>query len=398
LKNNPLHTIRKIVTIVLLVASIMFCKLSLAQQDVSRFKPSDKQADKGVVNLYRNLALLAPDYIMIGHQDALSYGISWKKDTDRSDIKDITGSHPAVFGWDIGGIELGQPVNLDSVPFNEMRENIVSVYLRGGINTISWHARNPVSGKSSWVEDKNSPNIIVAKILPGGSNHEDFKKQLDKVAAFLKSLKAPDGSLAPVIFRPWHENSGNWFWWGAIHCSSEEYKSLYRFTVDYLRNTHHLHNLLFAYSPDVGFKDADGYLERYPGDDLVDIIGLDDYNSLNTGHPEKLISNLEIIAKVAIDHNKIAALTETGCNRVERKDYFTDELLPCLDHSELTRSISWVLFWRNADQKQHFVPAPGHPAAENFKEFVKNKDILLLNNIPDMYKYYKEIKLSVKDI
>jgi mannan endo-1,4-beta-mannosidase len=398
LKNNPLHIIRKIVTIVLLVASIMFCKLSLAQQDVSRFKPSDKQADKGVVNLYKNLALLAPDYIMIGHQDALSYGISWKKDSDRSDIKDITGSHPAVFGWDIGGIELGQPVNLDSVPFNEMRKNIVSVYLRGGINTISWHARNPVSGKSSWVEDKNSPNIIVAKILPGGSNHEDFKKQLDKVAAFLKSLKAPDGSLAPVIFRPWHENSGNWFWWGAIHCSSEEYKSLYRFTVDYLRNTHHLHNLLFAYSPDVGFKDADGYLERYPGDDLVDIIGLDDYNSLNTGHPEKLISNLEIIAKVAIDHNKIAALTETGCNRVERKDYFTDELLPCLDHSELTRSISWVLFWRNADQKQHFVPAPGHPAAENFKEFVKNKDILLLNDIPDMYKQYKNIKPSGKDI
>jgi len=398
LKSNFLHTIRKIVIAVLLVAGIMFCKLSQAQQDVRRFKPSDKQADIGVVNLYMNLALLTTDYIMVGHQDALSYGISWKKDTDRSDIKDLTGSHPAVFGWDIGGIELGQPVNLDSVPFNKMRENIVSVYLRGGINTISWHARNPVSGKSSWVEDKDNPNIIVAKILPGGSNHEDFKKQLDKVADFLKSLKSPDGSLAPVIFRPWHENSGNWFWWGAIHCSSEEYKSLYRFTVDYLRNTHHLHNLLFAYSPDVGFKDAEGYLERYPGDDLVDIIGLDDYNSLNAGHPEKLISNLEIIAKVAIDHNKIAALTETGCNRIERKDYFTNELLPCLNHSELTRSISWVLFWRNADQKQHFVPAPGHPAAENFMEFTKSKHILLLNNIPDMYKQYKEIKPSGKNI
>jgi mannan endo-1,4-beta-mannosidase len=398
LKKYSLHTIKEVAKAAFIFAAIILCQPLQAKQDVSRFNPSDKQADTGVVNLYRNLALLAPDNIMVGHQDALSYGISWKKDTDRSDIKDITGSHPAVFGWDIGGIELGQPVNLDSVPFNEMRENIVRVYLRGGINTISWHARNPVSGKSSWVEDKDSPNIILAKILPGGSNHEDFKKQLDKVADFLKSLKAPDGSLAPVIFRPWHENSGNWFWWGAIHCSSEEYKSLYRFTVDYLRNTYHLHNLLFAYSPDVGFKDADGYLERYPGDDLVDIIGLDDYNSLNTGHPEKLISNLEIIAKVAIDHNKIAALTETGCNRIKRKDYFTKELLPCLDHSELTRSISWVLFWRNADQKQYFLPAPGHPAAENFIEFTKNKQILLLNNIPNMYKQYKEIKLSGKDI
>jgi mannan endo-1,4-beta-mannosidase len=398
LKSNLLHSIRKIITAVLLAASIMLCELSWAQKDVSRFIPSDKHADKGVVNLYRNLALLAPDYIMIGHQDALSYGIGWKKGTNRSDLKDLTGSHPAVFGWDIGAVELGTSVNLDSVPFDEMRKNIIQVYLEGGINTISWHAYNPVTGKNSWVEDKKSPNIIVAKILPGGSNHEEFKRQLDQVAEFIKSLKAPDGSLAPVIFRPWHENSGDWFWWGAKYCSVEEYQSLYRFTVQYLQNTHHLHNLLYAYSPDVGFKDAAEYLERYPGDDIVDIIGLDDYNSLNTGHPEKLISNLEIIAQVAIDHKKIAAFTETGCNRVERKDYFTKELLPCLDHSELTRSISWVLFWRNADQKQYFLPAPGYPAAENFMEFTKNKQILLLNNIPDIYKQYKEIKLSGKDI
>jgi len=361
-------------------------------------KPADKKASKQVVNLYRNLAMLAPGYIMIGHQDALSYGIHWKKGTDRSDIKDITGSHPAVFGWDIGGIELGQPVNLDSVPFNEMRENIIRVYLKGGINTISWHAYNPVSGGSSWVEDKNHPSLTVAKILPGGSHHSAFLKQLDCVADFLKSLKAPDGTLAPVVFRPWHENSGSWFWWGAIHCSVEEYKSLYRFTVNYLQNKHQLHNLLYAYSPDVGFKDAAGYLERYPGDDLVDIIGLDDYNSLNTGQPDKLIRNLEIIAKVANDHQKIAAFTETGSNRVERSAYFTNELLPCLMHSELTRSISWVLFWRNADAKQHFMPDPTHPAAGNFKEFVKNKHILLLNNIPDMNKYYRKIKPAGKEM
>lgn len=394
---NKHITLTKAVLFILLFTG-MAHSLVQAKSCTKGKKPADKNATEQVANLYRNLAMLAPDYIMIGHQDALSYGIHWKKGTDRSDIKDITGSHPAVFGWDIGGIELGQPVNLDSVPFDEMRENIIRVYLEGGVNTISWHAYNPVSGGSSWVEDKNRPSPTVAKILPGGSDHSAFLKQLDKVAGFLKSLKAPDGTLAPVVFRPWHENSGNWFWWGAIHCSVDEYKSLYRCTVDYLQNKHHLHNLLYAYSPDVGFKDAAGYLERYPGDDLVDIIGLDDYNSLNTGHPEKLISNLEIIAKVANEHHKIAAFTETGSNRVERKDYFTNELLPCLDHSELTRSISWVLFWRNADQKQHFVPAPGHPAAENFKEFVKNKDILLLNNIPDMYKKYKKIKPSGKDI
>jgi len=377
---------------------LFLCEPLSAQPGVSRLKPSDKQADTGVINLYGNMSLLAPNYIMIGHQDAMSYGINWKKGNSRSDLKDLTGSHPAVFGWDIGAIELGSSVNLDSVPFDEMRKNIIQVYLDGGINTISWHDNNPVTGESAWVADKNSPNNIVAQILPGGRYHDKFLKQLDQVAGFLKSLKTPDGSLVPVIFRPWHENSGNWFWWGAKYCNAKDYKSLYKFTVDYLRLTHHLHNLLFVYSPDVGFKSASGYLESYPGDDLVDIIGLDDYNSLNTGHPEQLISNLEIIAKIAAEHNKIAALTETGCNRLERKDYFTKELLPCLDHSDLTRSISWVLFWRNADQKQHFMPAPGHPAAGNFIEFTNNKLILMLNNIPDMNKYHKTIIVSGKEI
>ncbi len=330
------------------------------------------------------MAMLAPNYILVGHQDALSYGINWKKGTDRSDLKDFTGSHPAVFGWDIGAIELGKTVNLDSVPFDEMRKNIISVFQTGGVNTISWHAYNPITGKDSWADNK-TVNITVAKILPGGSHHKDFKKRLDLVALFFKSLKAPDGTLVPVIFRPWHENSGNWFWWGAMHCSADEYKSLYQFTVEYLQKKHHLHNILYAYSPDVGFKDAAGYLARYPGDDLVDIIGLDDYNSLNTGHPDQLISNLEVIAQIAIDHKKIAALTETGSNRVERKEYFTKEMLACLDHSELTRSIAWVLFWRNADPKQFFVPAPGHPAAPDFLDFTKNKIILMLNDISGLY-------------
>lgn len=396
MKSNKLHTIRKYTRVLLLAGGLLFCRNALAQQNVTRYNPSDIKAEKGVVNLYRNMAMLAPDYIMIGHQDALSYGINWKKGIDRSDLKDLTGSHPAVFGWDIGAIELGSPINLDSVPFDEMKENIIKVYQDGGINTISWHAYNPVTGKSSWVDDKNTSNGIVAKILPGGSHHKEFTNQLDKVAAFMKSLKALDGSLAPVIFRPWHENSGNWFWWGAMHCSVAEYKALYRFTVDYLRNTHHLHNLLFAYSPDVGFKDAAGYFERYPGDDLVDIIGLDDYHSLNTGQPKQLISNLEVIAQIAIDHNKISAFTETGCNRIEQKDYFTHVLLPCLDHSDLTRSVSWVLFWRNADQKQHFVPDPKHAAAKDFIEFSNKKLILMKNDIPDLYKFYLKIEPTRK--
>lgn len=381
----------------MLVAGILLCLQAGAQCDLSKFKPADKQADESVVNLYRNMAMLSPSHIMLGHQDALSYGAHWKGDPDRSDLKDLTGSHPAVFGWELGGIELGKPDNLDSVPFAKMRENIILAFLAGGINTISWHAFNPLTGKDSWADNKTA-NITVVHLLPGGSHHDGFKKRLDKIADFLQSLKSPDGKLIPVIFRPWHENSGNWFWWGASHCSAEEYKALYRFTIDYLRNTHHLHNLLIAYSPDVGFKNASDYLERYPGDDLVDIIGVDDYNSLRTGHPEQLIDNLEVVASVARDHHKLCALTETGIDLMVHKDYFTKELLPCLDHSDLTRSISWVLFWRNAMAKQLYLPDPTHPSARDFLEFRKSKLILMQNDIPDLYKYHKDLKGLLRKI
>jgi len=100
LKTHTLHTARGIVTAAFILGGLILCHPLQAQQNVSRFKPSDKKASKGVVNLYRNMALLAPEYIMIGHQDALSYGIHWKTGNDRSDLKAITGSHPAVFGWE----------------------------------------------------------------------------------------------------------------------------------------------------------------------------------------------------------------------------------------------------------------------------------------------------------
>lgn len=387
MKNNIIHNSRIApVTMVWLVVFVLLINITsgLCQSVSNGMKPSDNNATRTTVALYSNLFKLSADHILLGHQDALSYGISWNGDTYRSDIKDVTGSHPAVFGWDVGGIDIGLTKNLDSVPFDKMRENIQAVFRNNGVNTISWHAYSPVNGRDSWT-DQSKSDPTVSLILPGGKYHEAFKTNLDRVAEFLKSCKTDSGELIPLIFRPWHENTGNWFWWGHKHCTAGQYKQLYRFTVGYLRETHGLHNLLFAYSPDVQFIDYNGYLERYPGDDVVDIIGLDDYNSLNTGHPEKLISNLEVIARVARDRNKIAAFTETGCNRIERKGYFTQELLPCLNHSELTRSVAWVLFWRNADRKQHFVPDKEHEEAADFIEFTDSRNIMLLNDLPDMY-------------
>ncbi len=393
---NKNHAERFPELLYLLLVLILFLPVpGSAQVSRGAILPSDSAADIKTVNLYQNLAALSDSFIMIGHQDALSYGVGWKGDADRSDIKDVTGSHPAVYGWDIGGIDQGWEKNIDSVPFSSMRTNILLAFSHGGVNTISWHAYNPVTGKDAWADTKEKNNT-VSMILPGGKHHAQFLVQLDRVAGFLSSLKTENGEVVPVVFRPWHEHSGNWFWWGKMHCTTDEYIALYRFTVEYLRTKHHLHNLLFAFSPDVGFTNAAEYLERYPGDDVVDVIGLDDYHSLKVNKPENLVRNLETIAGIAKEKNKISAFTETGCFNMTDEQYFTGKLLPCLNYSALTRSVSWVLFWRNGDIGHHFMPYKGHPSAGDFKAFSNHPLILMQNDIPDLYSNYRDIRKEIK--
>src|SRR6187401_2729122 len=133
--------------------------------------PIDKKATKETVNLYNNLKKLLNKGIMFGHQDDLAYGVGWKHEKNRSDVKDVTGDYPAVYGWELSHLEIDHAVNLDSVPFDKMKGFIREAYDRGGVITISWHLRNPLTGKTAWGP---SPGT-VASILPGGEKNEIYK-------------------------------------------------------------------------------------------------------------------------------------------------------------------------------------------------------------------------------
>ncbi|MBC7848564.1 MAG: beta-mannosidase, partial [Chitinophagaceae bacterium] len=238
--------------------------------------PIDPKATVETINLYRNLKKLMSKGIMFGHQDDLAYGYNWKYENGRSDIKDVTGDFPAVYGWELGRLELDQAVNLDSVPFDRMKQFIRDGYKRGGVITISWHLNNPLTGKTAW---DPAPGTVVS-ILPGGEKHDLYKSWLDKVASFLNDLKGPANEFIPIIFRPFHELNGSWFWWGKNHCTPEQLILLYRFTVSYLRDEKNIHHLLYAFNTD-RFTTQLEYLERYPGDAWVDVIGFDIYQRSN---------------------------------------------------------------------------------------------------------------------
>lgn len=334
----------------------------------------------GAAKLLHNLKRFSARGCMTGHQDDLAYGVGWKQKNGafRSDVKESAGDYPAVFGWELGGLENDKPVNLDSVPFDRMREWIQWGYERGSVITISWHLNNPLTGKSAW---DPAPGTVAA-ILPGGEKNKLFISWLDKVADFLSSLKGKKGETIPVIFRPFHELNGNWFWWGGKHCTPDEFKQLWRFTVDYLRNGKKMNHLLTAYNTD-RFQSEEEYLLKYPGDEWVDIIGLDIYqrNSSNEQFTADLDQMLTLLGNIAQQHNKLPALTEFGGN-MNDNSWWTKVFLPLM----LKHRISYALAWRNAGLKstgefEYYMPYKNHAAKASFAAFRKHPRILFQKDI-----------------
>ena len=232
---------------------------------------SDKKASAETVELYLKLQENLERGIMLGHQDALAYGNSWFLDEGRSDVKSVCGDYPAVFGWDIGDIEKGNLANCDSIPFTTLANYVHKVEQWDGISVFTWHASNPVTGKTA--NDCSTQNA-VKQVIENDSVQKKFLASLDKVAQFLGNLKDEAGEPIPVIFQPFHgHDSDTALWWSTTQCSANDFKNLWKLTVNYLQNEKDVHNLLYAYS--VYSNDpADILPAYYPGNDFVDIIGI----------------------------------------------------------------------------------------------------------------------------
>ena len=309
--------------------------------------PADKKATPETVNLFQSMWKLQQKAIMYGHQDDLMYGYTWWYEKDRSDTKDFTDDYPAIAGFELGGLELGNERSLDSVSFEQITEQVKNHYKRGGIITISWHLNNPFTIQIPDSLRKTKPNAwdisskeVVASILPNGANHQFFNSWLDKLAAYFSTFKDEKGTAIPFIFRPFHEHSGSFFWWGKGLCTDEQYASLWRYTVKYLRDTKGLHNILYAYNTD-RVMSLDEYMKGYPGDDVIDMLSIDMYDRGESFNNE-LDNALKFVSQTAISKNKLAALSETG-ERQGMANWWPTVLLPIVSKYP----IAYVLTWRN---------------------------------------------------
>lgn len=331
---------------------------------------SDKNATPETVNLYQNLILLQEKGFLFGHQDDLAYGVKWRYEEGRSDIKDVTGDYPALYGWDLGGIEHQKSNNIDGVPFKKMKNWIKEIYDRGGVSTISWHMDNPLTMKNSWDTTPGS----LRSILPNGEKHQLYLSWLDQAAQFLGNLKGSDGKKIPILYRPFHELTGNWFWWCKNNASAQEFKEIWRFTIHYLRETKKLNNLIIVYNT-ADFKSKEEFLEYYPGDDVVDVLSFDKYQYTNPVTDSSFITEvqnqLKIMNDVAVEHQKPMAIAETGYEQIPYENWWTKTLTEAIGNYK----ISFVLLWRNhgwqeQEKKMHYyAPYKGQLSEKDFIEF-----------------------------
>lgn len=335
----------------------------------------DDRATPETQALFMNLRRLGREKLLFGHQNSTLFGLGWQDAADRSDVKTACGDYPAVYGWDLNLVLEPTPGRNPEL----VAKRVVEAFARGGVQTFSWHMWNPVTGKNFY-----DCTPAVAEILPGGAKHAFYRERLKAVADFVKGLKADDGRPVPIIFRPFHEHTGNWFWWGREHCTKEAYIALWRFTVKYLRDELGVHQFLYAYSPSKNCGRA-GYLERYPGDDYVDVWGYDCYDHSMQPHLE----DLRMVVTEAEARGKLPALTECGVpkgmTQAKTQTWYVKDLLTPIRDDPVARRLAFALVWQNRKDDHYWVPVPGKPGLEDFKAFHADPFTVFERDLPNLY-------------
>lgn len=212
-------------------------------------------------------------------------------------IKKITGYYPKLVGYELLACSLNINPNSDKECLEEVEDNKgtlqVALYDKKSILTFTWHMFSPLFGCGKSFYSENT-EFDIRKIFSDEESDEfiAFIEELNHMAGLLKHFM---DAKKPILFRPFHEADGTWFWWGKY---GVEYASkLYQFTYDYLTKEKGLNNLIWVWNS----------MGAYPGDEYVDIISIDVYENSKNGRTYSEIYN-ELIEKVS--NKKLVALAE----------------------------------------------------------------------------------------
>lgn len=268
--------------------------------------PVNSAASPEAVKLLNYMYSLSGKGIIAGQHDYLE-----SPDEFNNKLENTSGKYAALHGYEMGAVN-GQ--NDSQVAW--YRQNVVNSAINwsksGGIVAMTYHANLPgTSYEWTNVSRSLSQAEFNKYVTPGTVQYNNLIAELDKVAASLKSLR--DAGV-PVLWRPYHESNGDWFWWG----KKNNFSALWNIMYDRFVNVHKLNNLLWVWSPNAPNAWADPYALTYPGADKVDILAADIYDNdykqsyydsllaLANGKPIGIGENGEMpdIAKLSLTQSK----------------------------------------------------------------------------------------------
>lgn len=219
-------------------------------------------------------------------------------------IRDVTGKEPKLRGFEL--LSYSPNINYgdaDEACLTEVYENRGTVETAlewakrsNGIVTLSFHWFSPLGGRDKSFYAKNTRFDASRVLIERSSEREAFFRDMDVIAEQLKRFCDAD---IPVLWRPFHESDGDWFWWGAK--GAETARELYKLMFDHYTKDKRLDNLLWVWNCCLK--------EGYPGDEFVDVISVDVY--LENYRPTDYRAEYEQLIS-ATTSRKVAALAEVG--------------------------------------------------------------------------------------
>ncbi len=261
-----------------------------------RHGPVNPNASAGAKKVLNLLYDIKGKYILSGQQNYNS-----DRNVFSDSAKAITGKFPAVWGSDFilwGDKDLGPQIVAEAA--RKWRE--------GYLVTLMWHEGRPTDNPPyDWknsIQGKLTDAEWTELTTPGTKLNKKWLDQVDVIAGYLKQLRDVG---VPVLWRPYHEMNGVWFWWGNKKGENGVAK-LWKMMYDRYTNYHHLNNLLWVWGAngmrDIPFDEAYDYKDYYPGAGYVDVLGADVY------HFDYEQKDYNELLKLA--NGKPIALTETG--------------------------------------------------------------------------------------
>ncbi len=218
-------------------------------------------------------------------------------------VYDLTGKYPGIFGQDFGfsggddkDSALGRP---------SMIREVIRQYRNGAVIALTWHSVRPTDDEPVTFHDSVQGHLTDWEwhqlLTPGTDLNTRWCRQVDHIAGYLKELQ--DAGV-PVLFRPYHEMNGKWFWWGG-RPGPDGSAALYRQIYDRYVHIHHLNNLVWVWNVNSPSASAGPVADFFPGPAYADVLTMDIYEPFRQEFYDQMVA-------LADPLHKPIALAEIG--------------------------------------------------------------------------------------